>query len=1025
MATLTVGSGRDYATIAEAVRAARDGDTVAVQTGTYVNDFTHVAAQITLLAMGGQVEMLATMPPPNNKAILDVYASTVVEGFTFSGAVVPDNNGAGIRSNAGDLTVRNCIFTHNQDGILVNPDPDATITIQDSEFAYNGAGDGYSHNIYVGAVKALVVDNSYFHDAHVGHEIKSRAARTTITNSRIMDGLTASTSYGVDLPNGGVAMLIGNVIEKGPNAQNQTLVHFGGEGPPQAGSSLIMSGNVFVNDRATATGLVNAAGAPVLVSGNTLFGLTKAQFGVTGGVNTIVTTRPMLDVTTRVAVPVAIPEVQSPPAPLPDAPAGLHYVEYGRAGAVLASGHVLQVGAGRAFTSLQAALTASADGDTVQVDAGTYVDDFATVRHQVIIEGVGGMAHFVARHIGENGVGLLDVHASVTVRNLSFAGARSYDGNGAGMRVRGGDVTIVNSVFTGNDVSVLAHDPATTIGIYDTEIDGNGNWDKSTHNLNIGAVNSFTLENSYVHSGIVAHEVNDRAYFSRIENNRIVDTENSSASFGINLGRGGTALIRGNAIEKGQNAVNGILVHVGEEGPLYSNTNVQVVGNTLVSRVANVDHPYTFFVVAAPGATTTVDGNTFVGGVYGSEQARGAVSTAATVAQDAVVSTAQPWTAPDALPPGPVALLPDTLTVRFQAADLFAPPEVVVWVDGTAIGGGAVHSGDMVWRGDWGGGTHTVTFSEINGHYGTSLQGGSCQIVQATMNGVTVSPGPNDLVWSPISLAIDMPYRAAAAARATLDPLASTALFDGTYYLAHNPDVAAAGFAPLAHFEAFGWTEGRDPSAAFSLTRYLDANADVRAAHLNPLLHYVEFGQGEGRQAYAVAPPEPEAALFDAQYYLAHNPDVAAAGVDPFTHFKTSGWAEGRNPSAAFSDSRYLEANADVKAAQIDPLLHYVLFGRAEGRMAFAVDDAPPTPEARMFDAQFYLAHNPDVAAAHIDPLLHYAQFGWTEGRDPSAAFSTSEYLSHYADVAAAHLDPLAHYAQFGQAEGRQAFAAA
>lgn len=1033
MTTLTVGSGQQYQTIAAAVAASAAGDTVAVQAGTYTNDFARVWHALTLQAVGGMVKMVATIDPPNGKGILDTYASTVVEGFSFSGSRVPDGNGAGIRSNAGDLTIRDCLFSNNQNGILVNGNPDVTVTVEGSEFAFNGAGDGYTHNLYVGAVKALVIDNSYFHDAHVGHEVKSRALSTTITNSRIIDGPSSDASYSIDLPDGGVGVIQNNVIEKGANAQNQTIVHFGGEHAAYAGSSLTMTGNVIVNDRSPVTGLNNASGAPASVTGNTLYGITSAQFGEGEGANTVVTGRPALDLSTRLAAPAPAPVVPQIPVPLADTPDGLSYVDFGRAGAVFASGRVLHVGANEAFTSLQAALAASEDGDTVQVDAGTYVDDFATARHAVIIEGVGGMANFVATVKGENGVGLLDVQASVTVRNLMFTGARSYDGNGAGMRVRGGDVTVVNCVFTNNDVSILAHAPATTIGIFDTEIAGNGNGDKSTHNLNIGAVNSFTMENTYVHGGIVAHEVNDRAFFSRIEDNRIVDTDASNASFGINLGRGGNALIRNNQIEKGPHAANGILVHVGGEGPTYANTNVQVVGNTLVSTVVNYDHPYTFFVVADGTASggvapsVTVMGNTFVGGVPGSDQARGTVSQGATVASSAMISRAVPWVAPAAIETA--ALGADTLSLTFDTATLFAPAQILVALDGVAVGGGAVQNGTpFTIHGNWAGGAHQLTVTEINGHYGTSLQGGNTRLVSASLNGVAQNAGDNALVWSPYTMTVSAPPHRAIAAEAAMDTLAQTPLFDATYYLAHNPDVAAAGVDALQHFETTGWTEGRDPSAAFSIQQYIDAYADIGAAHVNPLLHYVQYGQAEGRQAFAVEPPvSPEAALFDATYYMAHNPDVAAAGVNAFRHFQTNGWMEGRDPSAAFSDSKYLDAYADVRDAHIDPLMHYALFGRAEGRMIFAVDTQPagPATEAQLFDADYYLGHNADVMAAHVDPLLHYTQYGWMEGRDPSATFSTTEYLNHYSDVAAAHIDPLAHYAQFGQAEGRMAYAAA
>ncbi len=78
------------------------------------------------------------------------------------------------------------------------------------------------------------------------------------------------------------------------------------------------------------------------------------------------------------------------------------------------------------------------------------------------------------------------------------------------------------------------------------------------------------------------------------------------------------------------------------------------------------------------------------------------------------------------------------------------------------------------------------------------------------------------------------------------------ALFNTQYYLAHNPDVAAAHVDPLMHYENYGWKEGRDPSAQFSTDKYLATYTDVRAAGIDPLLHYIEYGQAEGRQTFAV-----------------------------------------------------------------------------------------------------------------------------------------------------------------------------
>ncbi len=70
-----------------------------------------------------------------------------------------------------------------------------------------------------------------------------------------------------------------------------------------------------------------------------------------------------------------------------------------------------------------------------------------------------------------------------------------------------------------------------------------------------------------------------------------------------------------------------------------------------------------------------------------------------------------------------------------------------------------------------------------------------------------------------------------------------------SYYLAHNPDVAAAGLDPLIHYDLDGWKEGCDPFATFSTTSYDRANPDVAAAGVNPMIHYLVAGLSEGRKA--------------------------------------------------------------------------------------------------------------------------------------------------------------------------------
>lgn len=300
MSTLTVGTGEQYATIHAAVAAASDGDVVKVDAGTYVNDFTTVNDKILLQGVGGMVHMVATETPPDGKAIMTTNTDAVVDHFEFSGAAVPDRNGAGMRYQGGNLTLTNDYFHDNQDGLLANSDPNGHISIRASEFAHNGAGDGYSHNIYVGDIASLNIQGSYFHDAIVGHEIKSRAEETVVTDSRLAEGPNGTGSYSIDTPNGGHVILSNNAIEQGPHTGNPAIVAFGEEGNLHANSSLEVFGNTVLNDLGGGRGtmVVNATHTPASVAGNTVYGLTEAQIlqgpGSETG-NTIVTVEPRFE----------------------------------------------------------------------------------------------------------------------------------------------------------------------------------------------------------------------------------------------------------------------------------------------------------------------------------------------------------------------------------------------------------------------------------------------------------------------------------------------------------------------------------------------------------------------------------------------------------------------------------------------------------------------------------------------------------------------------------------------------------
>ncbi|MBV9749717.1 MAG: right-handed parallel beta-helix repeat-containing protein, partial [Acetobacteraceae bacterium] len=179
MAILTVGSGQQFTTLTAAVAAAQPGDTIEIQAGTYTNDFPGYVNGLTIEGVGGQASFVATEQPPNGKAIIDEGGNTTLKNLSFSGVTVPDGNGAGVRYEGGTLDVEDSVFTGNQDGLLGAPDPNGSITINQSEFGGNGTTAGNTHNIYIGDVQQFTLTNSYVHDANTGHEVKSRAENNT------------------------------------------------------------------------------------------------------------------------------------------------------------------------------------------------------------------------------------------------------------------------------------------------------------------------------------------------------------------------------------------------------------------------------------------------------------------------------------------------------------------------------------------------------------------------------------------------------------------------------------------------------------------------------------------------------------------------------------------------------------------------------------------------------------------------------------------------------------------------------
>ena len=293
---LRVGPTQQYKTPSATASIAQDGDTVEIEAGEYPGDVAIWSAnRLTIRGVNGLAHMAANGRSAQQKAIWIIRGNdTTVEQIEFSGCHVPDRNGAGIRQEGRGLVVRHCSFHDNEDGILTGANPESDILIEHTEFHHNGHGDGYSHNLYIGQVRRFTLQFCSSHHAQIGHLVKSRAQTNFILYNRLMDEQDGSSSYVIDLPNGGRSFIIGNIIQHGAHADNGVAISYAAEGAKNAVQELYVVNNTYINARLPSGSFLRVAGTPpmVRVINNLIVGSQTILTGSGETNNNLVTNQP-------------------------------------------------------------------------------------------------------------------------------------------------------------------------------------------------------------------------------------------------------------------------------------------------------------------------------------------------------------------------------------------------------------------------------------------------------------------------------------------------------------------------------------------------------------------------------------------------------------------------------------------------------------------------------------------------------------------------------------------------------------
>ena len=264
--------GKLFTTISEAQSAIINNSRVYFGPGVYSEGIKVNADNVVLSGQkgthfrGGVIDGKATFVISGKNAL--------IENIECSGVAVKAKNGACVRHQGKHLTLLGVHFHDSQQGVLTTS-TSGDLIIKYSVFENLGLA-GRAHAVYANGDKLVIDSSKIINSMDQGHEIKSRAKITEISNS-IVGSIVSSDSRALDIPHGGVLSVKNNIIFQNKNTVNRQLIGYGLEGLGRKREHKIhVSNNLFILERekgnellAVADGIVSY---PVSVYSNVIIG---------------------------------------------------------------------------------------------------------------------------------------------------------------------------------------------------------------------------------------------------------------------------------------------------------------------------------------------------------------------------------------------------------------------------------------------------------------------------------------------------------------------------------------------------------------------------------------------------------------------------------------------------------------------------------------------------------------------------------------------------------------------------------
>ena len=241
---------------------------------------------------------------------------------------------------------------------------------------------------------------------------------------------------------------------------------------------------------------------------------------------------------------------------------------------------------GQGFAHLDDAVNAVRDGTaTILIAPGTYRECTVQTGGRITFKAVQpGTAIFESQTCEEKAAFVLRGRGSA-VDGIVFRGFAVPDGNGAGIRIEMGDLTVTNSMFLDSQEGILGggHETVRRIAIDHTTFAGLGQCETEncSHSIYLAVDGDVAVTNSRFERGTGGHYVKLRARRVTITGNSFDDSRGSKTNYMIDLSEGGTGLIAGNTFVQGRAKENSsALIVVAAEGRTYPSTGLRIEGNT-------------------------------------------------------------------------------------------------------------------------------------------------------------------------------------------------------------------------------------------------------------------------------------------------------------------------------------------------------------------------------------------------------------------------------------------------------------